>query len=309
MRPSRHSDVQRLSAPAGSPLADRLGGLDNLLDQAMDLSVDEEKAASKPEPKETLDEDTSKLLNFDDFLVSSKSTVKPEKSMFKIQDIPIKTIDEIVEDEPVLLAAKPAGASTVSPSLSSVDTGNRKYKLFVCPEMMECDKLCKTFIGQGTTVCMNVNCLINHRQKKVMSVVEGQLFVTKIKDAVFAEPTFDEAIDDAVLDNWKNLSLTIAQWREKFEIVRKVAKEGSDIKPQSVKEQELKMEIARDYKNPMKRRVHESLEEDDVEMYDTIEVDDTLDWDKAKAYFDKIDKALQIKIKRSIKNFETARLN
>ena len=112
MRPSRHSDVQRLSALAGSPLADRLRGLDDLLDQAMGLSVDEEKAASKPEPEETLDKDTSKLLNFDDFLVSSKSTVKPGKSIFKTQDIPIETIDEIVEDEPVLLAAKPAGDTT-----------------------------------------------------------------------------------------------------------------------------------------------------------------------------------------------------
>ena len=53
------------------------------------------------------------------------------------------------------------------------------------------------------------------------------------------------------------------------------------------------METARDYKTPLKRRVRELLEDDDLEDYEALEVEDSLNWDKVKNYFDKVDKALQ----------------
>ena len=298
MSASRHTDVQCLAQPstpgAGSPSADRLGGLDDLLNQAMDLSTDAEKVSSKPDFDESMDEDTNKLLDFDDFLVTSKSRVKIDTSGLNTVAIPLETVEEIVgEEEPILFGGKKPGESNESPSVSSGDMGNKKYKLFVGPDMMECVKLCKTFIGQGTTVCMNTNCSKNHRQKRSITVAEEQLFVAKSKDVVFAEPTLNKTIDPLILHEWKTLSLTISQWREKFEIVRKVAKKGTDVKPENVKDEESKMKTARDYKTPLKRRVRESLEDDDLEDYEALEVEDSLNWDKVKHYFNKVDKALQ----------------
>ena len=40
------------------------------------------------------------------------------------------------------------------------------------------------------------------------------------------------------------MSLTVAQWREKFEIVKKVSKEGTNVEVKTVKEEEFKMESA-----------------------------------------------------------------
>ena len=298
MSASGFSAEQRLSQPstkvARSDSDDRLGGLDDLLDQAMDLSTDPGKSNVKTDHDVSIEEDTNKLLDFDDFLITSKSRVKPDPSNLTTEDLPFETVEELVDDEPVLLPSKPSGTSSVSPALSTSDYGNKKYKLFVCPEAMECDKLCKTFIGQGTTVCMNLDCLKNHRQKRIISVDENQLFVSKSKDIVFAEPTLSEPINFEVLLEWKSLSLTIGQWREKFEIVRKTVKEGTSIKPDEFKDEEFKMESAKNYKTPSKRRVRESLDEDELEHYDTLEVEDSLNWDRVKEYFDKIDKALQV---------------
>ena len=299
MSASRLSDIERLSQPAaaaaGSPSDDRLGGLDDLLDHVMDLSSGEGDGGLKRDFEEVLDEDTNKLLNFDEFAISSKSRVKTGSDDLITDEIPLETVDEIVKDEePVLLESKPAGTSFVSPSLSTVDSGNKRYKLFVCPGMLESVKLCKTFIGQGTTVCMGLDCLKNHRQKRCLPVAEGQLFIAKAKDVVFAEPTLNGTIDTSVLEEWKTLSLTISQWREKFKIARKVVEDGNDVKPENLKEEEVKMESAKEYKTPLKRRVRESLEEDDLEEYDSLNIDDSLNLDKIKQYFDEIDKALKV---------------
>ena len=166
--------------------------------------------------------------------------MKPDTSNLKTEDLPFETVEEIVEEEPILLPSKQAGTSSVSSSVSTSDNVNKKYKLFVCPETIECVKLCKTFIGQGTTVCMNLTCATNHRKKNIILVEEGQLFVSKSKDVVFAEPTLNEPVDSEVLVEWKSLALTVSQWREKFEIVRKITKNGSNIKLSDFKEEEVK---------------------------------------------------------------------
>ena len=297
MSASRLSDIERLTQPptkvARSDSHDRLGGLDDLLDEAMNLSADTVKAEGKTEADDIM-EDTNKLLDFDDFVISSKSRVKSDVADFKTEDMPLEKVDEIIEEEPILLPSKSGGTSIISPSVSSSDSGNKKYKLFVCSEVIECIKLCKTFIGQGTTVCMNVNCIKNHRQKRMMSVEEGQLFVSKGKDVVFAEPTLIDPVDEVVLDEWKSLSLTVSQWREKFEIVRNVTKDGVDVKPDDFKEEESKMESAKNYKTPSKRRIRESLEEDELKEYEALDVEESLNLDSIQEYFNKIDKALQV---------------
>ena len=175
----------------------------------------------------------------------------------------------------------------------NVDAGNRKFKLFVCPGVTDCVKLCKTFIGQGTTICMNMNCLKNHRQKRTVIILPGQLFVAKSKDIVFAEPMSEALVDVDIVNELKAQNLTLSDWREKFEVINQVGKDGSNVDSKVCKEEELKMEFAKDYKTPLKRRVRETLEEDDVVEYSKLDLDDKLTLDKAQEFFHEIDKALK----------------
>ena len=54
------------------------------------------------------------------------------------------------------------------------------------------------------------------------------------------------------------------------------------------------MEKAKDYKTPLKRRVRETLEDEDVEEFEKLNLDDKLPLDKAQELFNKIDRALQV---------------
>ena len=66
------------------------------------------------------------------------------------------------------------------------------------------------------------------------------------------------------------------------------------LKPKTAKEEESKFESAMGYKTPHKRQVRESLEDDDLKGYASMGVEDTMDWELAKEYFNKINKALQV---------------
>ena len=74
------------------------------------------------------------------------------------------------------------------------------------------------------------------------------------------------------------------------------------------KEEELRMESAKDYKTPLKRRVRETLEDDDAKEYNKFDLDDKLTLDKAQELFYKIDKALKVNHRTSIKNLKIVKL-
>ena len=235
MSSSRLLDLERLVQPptkvARSEPPDRLGGLDDLLDKAMDFSDVTEVAGMKTD----VDDDPEDLMDFNDFLVGSKSTVKSDFGVVKTDNISTKTAMEVIDAEPTLLPGRVSGASTLSLTATNADSGNKKYKLFVCPGVVDCVRLCKTLIGQGTTVCMSSNCLKNHRQKRAMSILPGQIFVAKGKDIVFAEPTIKVLVENDMIEEWKVLNLTVSQWREKFKIVNQVAKKGSNVETKTCK--------------------------------------------------------------------------
>ena len=209
------SDLERLVQPPTnverSDPPDCLGGIGDLLEKAMDFTTETEVAVLKTSESYTGDNVQEDLLDFDDFLASSKSRVKPDSPVVKTEKIPSETAMEIDNDEPILLPGRLSGASAASMSSVNVDVGNKKYKLFVCPKVINCVRLCKTFIRQGTTVCVNLNCRKHHRQKKTISILPGQLFVAKLKDVVFAEPTSEALLEEAIIDDWKTQNLTLSQ--------------------------------------------------------------------------------------------------
>ena len=130
MSSNRHLDVVRLAHPPpdaeGSVPPDRLGGLDDLLDQAMDFLDDPKQDAFKTDYDEMIDEDTEKILDFGDIVSMLKSRVKPQPTTFQKGKVPLETAEEVVEEDPILVASKTPGTSDVSSLLSSNDGGNKK---------------------------------------------------------------------------------------------------------------------------------------------------------------------------------------
>ena len=103
MSSPRLPDLERLVQPLTeverSEPPDRLGGLDDLLDRAMEFSTETETKAGglKTGEVDTGDNNPEDLLDFDDFLVSSKSRVKLESTVVKTERIPMETAIEIDE--------------------------------------------------------------------------------------------------------------------------------------------------------------------------------------------------------------------
>ena len=103
MSSPRLPDLERLIQPSTevkrSEPPDCLGGLDDLLDRAMDFSTETEGKAGglKTGEFDTGNNDPEDLLDFDDFLVSSKSRVKLESTVVKTERIPMETAIEIDE--------------------------------------------------------------------------------------------------------------------------------------------------------------------------------------------------------------------
>ena len=122
-----------------------------------------------------------------------------------------------------------------------------------------------------------------------MSVVPEQLFIAKSKEIIFAKPTADALVKGAILDEQKTLNLTIQEWKEKFKIIKQVTKNSSNVKTKSCKEEKLKMEMAKNYKTPLKRRDRETLEDEDAEEYRKMDVNNKLTLEKAQELFYKID--------------------
>ena len=131
---------------------------------------------------------------------------------------------------------------------------------------MECFGLYPTYIGQGTTVCMLIDCKRNHRTKK-MDVLPGQLFVAKSKEVVFAGPTVEFFIKPELLQQWKDEACTVSVWKEKFKQVKQVVTDSKPVGRDTFVKEEWKSINAREFKTPAKRIVRETLEEDEVDRY------------------------------------------
>ena len=151
----------------------------------MVLSDDPNDTALKTDTDKLMEEVGDKLLDFGDFISTSKLTVKPEPAELETEKIPLEAAEEVIAEEPVLFPTRSLDTSGVSPAAYLTDIGSKKYKLFICPEMLECVKLCKTFIGQGTTICMNENCLKNHRQKRTVSISCQSTYVSSYVEFSF----------------------------------------------------------------------------------------------------------------------------
>ena len=213
-------------------------------------------------------------------------------------------------DLPVLgsdICRKNSGASDLSKvTLSQND--DTCYRLFCVPEnILECANMWRKYIGQGITICLAKNCSTNHRKSEQILIVPKQLFVVKTKDIVFLEPTLDLEVDDVLLTKWKYQSHPIEVWREKFQHAKGVAEIGDNLAEDNINKEEKQENLALEFKTPSKRRIRESLEEVDQDLFNGLEIADVITQQNLKAYLSKMigtySKTNQIMIHFTIPNY------
>ena len=92
----------------------------------------------------------------------------------------------------------------VSKVSTTTFTIEKLYRLFVVPTGDSYVEICKTYTRHGNSLCIIKNCTKNHRKSVKMELEEGQLRVSKSKDAIFAEPTSNVGNDFLALQKLLN---------------------------------------------------------------------------------------------------------
>jgi hypothetical protein len=96
---------------------------------------------------------------------------------------------------------------------------NKRFKICQAPEdPTTCERGCFSLIGAGSAFCTSNRCSVTHRGRAVKLVNPGDLYITKSSSEAFVDPNLEafSSVDEAVLSNWKSLSLTFDECSEKF---------------------------------------------------------------------------------------------
>ena len=99
---------------------------------------------------------------------------------------------------------------------------------------------------------MAMYCNKNHCGTDKLQLSSQQLFVTKSKDVVFAEPTLPIKLEGKTLAEWIPILCSLTQWREKFQCIKDAFKEGRGIEQNTVDDMEVKATAVLNYKTPSK---------------------------------------------------------
>ena len=163
-----------MSSPPRKDIASLVRGLSFTHQPAVDTSSTQQGGK-----KEKIGDD---LMDFSSIVDASKSVSKDPPVETGIKGPSIGRVEETIFTNPSTSDNLMSGTSDAV-SLSSVD--KKKYKLFCAPSRTSgCDQLCRQFIGQGSTICINVDCKTVHRggTREKANVDMDQLFVLKARE-------------------------------------------------------------------------------------------------------------------------------
>ena len=150
---------------------------------SLDLDIGDQSPKRKTDEKEFIDKD--KLLNFNSVRTESKATMRLPFFETETSKLHSKTAFEVDNWSSELLMSELTDPGTyLSKNSTSTTTSEKSYCLFVAPIGDSLQKICKTYIGHGNSVCTVKNCTKNHRKTEKMVLEEGQLCVAKYKEAI-----------------------------------------------------------------------------------------------------------------------------
>jgi len=101
---------------------------------------------------------------------------------------------------------------------TSSSQGAKKYKIWCHPVTDKIDT-CLGLIGQGSTFCTIEGCNKRHQSSQLQVAIPGEAYVAKSSDAAFTEPVIRTSLlSEDLLSKWKNLSCTLDDWIELFDL-------------------------------------------------------------------------------------------
>ena len=162
------------------------------------------------------------------------------------------------------------GKGGTSPLISSED--KKKYRL-LCIENP--NKYCRAVMVQGSSFCVNKNCLTRHKNPEKVNVCENNLHVLKSSEksraTAFLEPALKmTGIDQEIIDTWAIELKTLKQWSKTFRLA-KFAKETQGVATkQAYLEEKTFEKQAKAYKTPKKEKVKEMIDTSLPEVYSSF---------------------------------------
>ena len=103
-----------------------------------------------------------------------------------------------------------------------------------------------------------------------VSVASKQLFVQKTKDIVFTESTSKALIDKSLLESWLSESKYLTDWVDTFAVSEK-AEYLEEVKESKFLEKKIVMDKAKRFATPLRKRVRDSLKEEDPWMFSGLD--------------------------------------
>ena len=162
------------------------------------------------------------------------------------------------------------GKGGTSPLISSED--KKKCRL-LCIENP--NEYCRAVMGQGSSFCVNKNCLTRHKNPEKVNVCENNLHVLKSSEKSRATAFLDPAlkmtgIDQEIIDTWAIELKTLKQWSKTFRLA-KFAKETQGVATkQAYLEEKTFEKQAKVYKTPKKEKVKEMIDTSLPEVYSSF---------------------------------------
>lgn len=127
--------------------------------------------------------------------------------------------------------------------MKDTESGKR-YQIFIAPSSpTELETLCFKPLTDGSTFCIDKNCIVNQRgDEERFLVAPGEVFIKFSKTIAYKDPSVNSLLwSDEVLDSWKDDSETMEVWMQSFRLVKGNLNQnpGLEINSVSIKQEQL----------------------------------------------------------------------
>ena len=123
--------------------------------------------------------------------------------------------------------------------------------------------MCRTPIGSGNTVCINSRCrVMAHEGVRCAIIPQGQLYIQKNKNAVFASPTIGaNSLAESLVEDWKSKPQTLETWKQRFRAATDnlAEAEGGFVSREGFHREEEVHKQVKDFKTPKRTCVRKQL--------------------------------------------------
>ena len=127
-------------------------------------------------------------------------------------------------------------------------------------------------MGQGSSFCMNKNCMTNHKNSKKVTILDGNLYIVKSSKksrlTAFLEPSIAvPGLDQDMVDSWSRSLKTLKQWSSTFWLVKAALETKGVATEQTLSEGNEFATQLKEYKTPKKEKYKQMIDTSLPELY------------------------------------------